>query len=150
MKILVALFITSLFIISCNRTWQDPNTTLPAARISIVSLISVPTVYDGAGVVVKGMVWDVVNDELVYLNDGNVETLAFSVFKLSDKKGNFVNIYTEDEIGINEGDIVEVVGIYRREFIAERRNYINEVEAIDIKILKSLSNKYSSSKDNQN
>jgi len=150
MKILIPLFITLLFLISCNRTWQDPNKTLPAARISIVSLISVPTVYDGAGVVVKGMVWDVVHDELVYLNDGFVETLNFSVFKLSDKNGNYVNIYTEDTIGINEGDIVEVVGIYRREFIAEKRNYINEVEAIDIKILKSLSKKYSSSTDSQN
>ena len=150
MKIFIPFLISLLFIISCNRTWKDPNTTLPAARISIVSLISVPTVYDGAGVVVKGMVWDVVNDELVYLNDGYVETLNFSVFKLSDKNGNFVNIYTEEEYGVNEGDIVEVVGIYRREFIAERRNYINEIEAIDIKILKSLSNKYSSNENEQN
>ena len=148
MKLLIPVLLSLLFVISCNRTWQDPNTTLPAAKISIASLISVPTVYDGAGVVVKGMVWDVVNDELVYLNDGYVETLNFSVFKLSDKKGNFVYIYTENIDNISEGDLVEVVGIYRREFVTEKRNYINEIEAKNIKVLKSLKKKYSSNSDN--
>ena len=150
MKIIIPVFITLILLVSCNRAWQDPNTTLPAARISIVSLISVPTVYDGAGVVVKGMVWDVVNDELVYMKDGYVETINFSVFKLADRKGNYVNIYTEDTPLVDEGDLVEVVGIYRREFVAEKRNFINEVEAKNIKILKSLSSKYSSKTDNQN
>ena len=144
MKILLPVIISLLFVISCNRTWQNPNTTLPAAKISIASLISVPTVYDGAGVVVKGMVWDVVNDELVYLKDGYVETLNFSLFKLSDKKGNFVNVYTEDIDSISEGDLVEVVGIYRREFLSDKRTYINEVEAKNIKVIKSLRKKYSS------
>ena len=144
MKILLPVIISLLFVISCNRTWKNPNTTLPAAKISIASLISVPTVYDGAGVVVKGMVWDVVNDELVYLKDGYVETLNFSLFKLSDKKGNFVNVYTEDIDSISEGDLVEVVGIYRREFLSDKRTYINEVEAKNIKVIKSLRKKYSS------
>ena len=148
MKILLPVIISLLFVISCNRTWQNPNTTLPAAKISIASLISVPTVYDGAGVVVKGMVWDVVNDELVYLKDGYVETLNFSLFKLSDKKGNFVNVYTEDIDSISEGDLVEVVGIYRREFLSDKRTYINEVEAKNIKVIKSLKKKYSSSSSN--
>ena len=144
MKIFLPLIVSLLFIVSCHRTWQDPNTSIPAAKISIASLISVPTVYDGAGVAIKGMVWDVVNDEVVFLNDGYVETLNFSLFKLSDKKGNFVNIYTEDNLDIREGDLVEVVGIYRREFLTDRRTYTNEVEAKNIKVLKSLHKKYSS------
>lgn len=150
MKIFIPLLLTLLLVISCNRTWQDPNTTIPASKISIASLIAVPTVYDGAGVVVKGMVWDVVNDELIYLSDGYVETLAFSLFKLSDKKGNFVNIYTEDYFDVNEGDIVEVVGIYRREFVGSKRNFTNEIEAKNIRVLKSLKTKYSSNTDNPN
>ena len=150
MKIFIPLFLTLLFVISCNRTWQDPNAIIPAAKISIASLISVPTVYDGAGVMVKGMVWDVVNDELVYLSDGYVETLAFSLFKLSDKKGNYVNIYTEDYFDINEGDIVEVIGIYRRDFVGSKRNYTNEIEAKNIRVIKSLKTKYSSTTDNTN
>ncbi|MGI9554191.1 MAG: hypothetical protein ACR2NC_04630 [Thermodesulfobacteriota bacterium] len=150
MKIFLPLLISLLFIISCHRTWQNPNTTLPAASISIASLISVPTVYDGAGVVVKGMVWDVVNDELVFLNDGYVETMEFSLFKLSDKNGNYVNIYTDDINEISEGDLVEVVGIYRREFLSDKRTYINEVEAKQIKVLKSLKKKYSSNSDSNN
>ena len=151
MKILTPVFILLLFVISCNRTWLGPNTTLPAAKVSIASLISVPNVYDGAGVAVKGMVWDIVNDELVYLLDsGHVEILNYSVFKLSDRNGNFVNIYTENIKDVKEGDIVGVVGIYRRDFVAERRNYTNEIEAKNIKILKSSKTKYSSGVDNPN
>ena len=141
-KIVLSTILVVALFGACNKTWKDPNEAMPATKISIITLLAAPTVYDGAGVNVRGMVWDIVHDDLVFSNDGYIETLEFVVFKVSDKDGNYINVYTEDMNGIKEGDLVEVVGIYRRNFVSELRNYTNEIEAKKIAVIKSMTHKY--------
>ena len=143
-KLIIVLFISLIAAFSCNRSWKDPNTTIPSAKISIATILAAPNVYDGAGVVVKGMVWDIVQDDLIYSVDGYIETLNFYIFKLSDKNGNYIYVYTEDLKNIKEGDIVEVTGIYRRDYLSELRKYSNEIESINIVVKKSVNKKYTS------
>jgi len=141
-KIVLSTLLAVVLFSACNKTWNDPNDTIPATKISIVALLAAPTVYDGAGVNVRGMVWDIVHDDLVYSNDGYIETLSFVVFKVSNREGNYVNVYTEKMDDVKEGDMVEVVGIYRRNFISELRSYTNEIEAKKITVIKSMNHKY--------
>ncbi len=141
-KIVLSTLLAVVLFSACNKTWNDPNSTMPATKISIITLLAAPTVYDGAGVNVRGMVWDIVHDDLVYSNDGYIETLSFVVFKVSNREGNYVNVYTEKMDGVNEGDMVEVVGIYRRNFVSELRSYTNEIEAKKITVIKSMNHKY--------
>ena len=141
-KILLSAILAVCLFSACNKTWKDPNDTMPATKISIITLLAAPTVYDGAGVNVRGMVWDIVHDDLVYSNDGYIETLQFVVFKVSNKDGHYINVYTENMDDVKEGDLVEVVGIYRRNFVSELRNYTNEIEAKKIRVIKSMKHKY--------
>jgi len=141
-KIVLSTILAVVLFSACNKTWNDPNDTIPATKISVVTLLAAPTVYDGAGVNVRGMVWDIVHDDLVYSNDGYIETLSFVVFKVSNKEGNYVNVYTEKMHDVKEGDMVEVVGIYRRNFVSELRSYTNEIEAKKITVIKSMNHKY--------
>lgn len=141
-KIVLSTILAVVLFGACNKTWKNPNETMPATKISIITLLAAPTVYDGAGVNVRGMVWDIVHDDLVYSNDGYIETLSFVVFKVSNKDGHYINVYTEDIEGIKEGDLVEVVGIYRRNFVSDLRNYTNEIEAKKITVIKSINQKY--------
>ena len=141
-KIVLSTILAVALFGACNKTWKDPNETMPATKISIITLLAAPTVYDGAGVNVRGMVWDIVHDDLVYSNDGYIETLSFVVFKVSNKDGHYINVYTENMDDVKEGDLVEVVGIYRRNFVSELRNYTNEIEAKKIKVIKSMKHKY--------
>jgi len=141
-KIVLSTLLAVVLFSACNKTWNDPNDTMPATKLSIITLLAAPTVYDGAGVNVRGMVWDIVHDDLVYSNDGYIETLSFVVFKVSNREGNYVNVYTEEMGDVKEGDMVEVVGIYRRNFESELRNYTNEIEAKKITVIKSMNHKY--------
>jgi hypothetical protein len=141
-KIVLSTILAVVLFSACNKTWNDPNDTMPATKISLITLLAAPTVYDGAGVNVRGMVWDIVHDDLVYSNDGFIETLSFVVFKVSNREGNFVNVYTEKMDAVNEGDMVEVVGIYRRNFVSEFRSFTNEIEAKKITVIKSVKDKY--------
>ncbi len=141
-KIVLSTVLAVVLFSACNKTWNDPNDTIPATKLSIITLLAAPTVYDGAGVNVRGMVWDIVHDDLVYSNDGYIETLSFVVFKVSNREGNYVNVFTEKMDDVKEGDMVEVVGIYRRNFESELRNYTNEIEAKKITVIKSMNHKY--------
>jgi len=141
-KILLATILTLGFFSACHKEWKDPNETMPATKLSIITLLAAPTVYDGAGVSVRGMVWDIIHDDLIYSNQGYIETLSFMVFKVSNKDGHYVNVYAEEMYDVKEGDIVEVVGIYRRNYVSELRSYTNEIEAKRIDIIKSLKEKY--------
>ena len=141
-KIVLSTVLAVVLFSACNKTWNDPNSTMPATKISIITLLAAPTVYDGAGVNVRGMVWDIVHDDLVYSNDGYIETLSFVVFKVSNREGNYVNVYAEKMDDVKEGDMVEVVGIYRRNFVSELRSYTNEIEAKKIIVIKSMKHKY--------
>ena len=141
-KIVLSTILAVVLFGACNKTWKDPNDTMPATKISIITLLAAPTVYDGAGVNVRGMVWDIVHDDLVYSNDGYIETLEFVVFKVSNKDGHYINVYTENMDDTEEGDFVEVVGIYRRNFVSELRNYTNEIEAKKIRVIKSIRHRW--------
>lgn len=141
-KIVLSTILGVVLFSACNKTWNDPNDTMPAKKLSIITLLAAPTVYDGAGVNVRGMAWDIVHDDLVYSNDGYIETLSFVVFKVSNREGYYVNVYTEKMDDVKEGDMVEVVGIYRRNFVSELRSYINEIEAKKITVIKSMNHKY--------
>lgn len=146
MKIRVFLFLT-LFLLTislgCSRKWKDPNTSIPSAPASIVGILATPNVYDSAGVRVTGMVWDLALGDLTVTESGYLENVSYSIFKLSDRHGNYVNVYTNKKYQLEEGDIVEVTGIYRRNYRAEKRHFINEIEAVDIKLKKSLKKRYS-------
>ena len=146
MKIKGYLFFTLFLLaisIGCNKTWENPNSSIPSAPISIVGILATPNVYDSAGVRVTGMVWDLALGDLTVTKSGYLENISYSIFKLSDKHGNFVNVYTDKKYELEEGDIVEVTGIYRRNFRAEKRHFINEIEAVDIKLKKSLKERFS-------
>ena len=48
-KILLATILTLGFFSACHKEWKDPNETMPATKLSIITLLAAPTVYDGAG-----------------------------------------------------------------------------------------------------
>ena len=139
---LVILFL-GLFIIGCTKVWKDPNNTIPSSKVDIFDLIATPIVYDSAGVRVEGMVWDLTQGELSVSSDTYSTSKPFMVFKLSDVDGNFVNVFLTENFSFKEGDIVEVVGIYRRNYKTDLRHFVNEIEAKNVILLKSLEEKYS-------
>ncbi len=123
-----------LFCSGCNKTWKDPGLTVPASELPIAVIASVPNAYNGAGIIIKGVVWDLVSDELTYtLNDAE-ETVSYLFFKVADQKGNFVNVYAEEPAGLKEGDIVEVKGIYRKDMTTQKRYFRNEIEAVKVTV----------------
>ena len=121
-------FIYSIILLAslgCAHEWQNPDTTLPAKEQDIVSILANPIAYDSAGVIVQGKVWDLVFDTL----EEEDKESPYTNFKLADRDGNFVNVFALGHIPITEGDIVKVVGIYRRELSTESYDFINEIEA---------------------
>ena len=117
-----------LVFLGCAREWQDPNTTIPAKKVDIAAILENPIAFDSAGVIVEGKVWDLVFDKF----EREDKETPFTEFKLADQDGNFVNIFVLGHIPIAEGDIVEVMGIYRRELGKERIYFANEIEAIRV------------------
>ncbi len=130
---LIFLFLTA----SCNKGWQDPNTTVPASELPVATIVAAPNAFNGAGVIVKGVVWNIVNDEFTYTDNGDERTVSYSMFKLADKKGNFVTVYTESLEDVKEGDLIKVRGIYRKDMNTQKRYYVNEIEAVDIQVIES-------------
>jgi hypothetical protein len=116
------IFLASL---GCAHEWQNPNTTLPAQELDIISILANPIAYDSAGVIVEGKVWDLVFDTL----EEDDKESPYTNFKLADRDGNFVNVFALGHLPITEGDFVKVVGIYRRELSTGSYNFINEIEA---------------------
>jgi len=117
-----------LVFLGCAREWQDPNTTIPAKKVDIAAILENPIAFDSAGVIVEGKIWDLVFDKF----EREDKETPFTEFKLADQDGNFVNIFVLGHIPIAEGDIVEVMGIYRRELGKERIYLANEIEAIRV------------------
>ncbi len=113
-----------LIFLGCAGEWQNPNTTTPAKRMDITAILTNPIIYDSAGVIVEGRVWDLVFNTLEK-DKGS----PYTNFKLADKDGNFVNVFALGHLPITEGDIVEVVGIYRRVLSTENYKFLNEIEA---------------------
>jgi hypothetical protein len=115
------------FFLGCAGEWQNPNTTTPAKKIDITSILINPIAYDSAGVIVEGTVWDLVFNTLEK-NDKDKGS-PYTNFRLADKDGNFVNVRALGHLPIAEGDIVKVVGIYRMNISTENYKFLNEIEA---------------------
>ncbi len=128
--IIFFLAIASAFF-GCAHEWQNPNTSLPAKEVDITSILTNPIAYDSAGVIVEGKVWDL---RLDTVSEGDVQ-IPYTGFKLADEDGNFVNVFALGDIPVAEGDLVKVLGVYRREYRTEGYKFINEIEA------KSVENK---------
>ncbi|MER3447607.1 MAG: hypothetical protein C4291_12580 [Candidatus Dadabacteria bacterium] len=122
-----------LFLIfsGCAGEWQNPNTTTPAKKMDITTILINPIIYDSAGVIVEGRVWDLVFSTLG--EDDKDKGSPYTNFKLADKDGNFVNVFALGHLPIAEGDIVEVIGIYRRALNISNYRFINEIEAKRVK-----------------
>ena len=136
------------FVFACSKSWKNPNETIPSSETSIIKILATPNAFDSAGVKVTGMVWDLALGDLTVTKSGYLENVSYIIFKLADEHGNFVNVYTNKKYSIDEGDIVEVTGIYRRNYVSEKRHFINEIEAVDIVLKKSLVEKYSNQSSN--
>jgi len=126
-----AIFIGVLVLAGCARNWKDPATSLPTKKIKIKALLLAQIANDGAGIEVKGKVWDVSRETAV--NEKGDEEVPFTVFKLADKDGNAVGVFTLGHIEILEGDLAEVKGYYRREENTKLHNFKNEIEAVTVK-----------------
>mgnify|MGYP001818568758 CR=1 FL=1 len=120
--ILLSLF----FVIGCSGNYKDPDLALPAKKVQIRSLLSHPSIFDERGVIVKGKVWD-----LEYVN------LEFTMakFKLADKSGNHVDVYSKELIKVVNGNLVEVRGIFERNFDLESNMYEAKINSKEIKVL---------------
>jgi len=95
--------------------------------MDITTILINPVIYDSAGVIVEGRVWDLVFNTL---EKGDKDKGSpYTNFKLADKDGNFVNVFALGHLPITEGDVVRVVGIYRRELSTENYRFLNEIEA---------------------
>lgn len=134
MKRIFCLLAVLLFCAGCNRTWKDPGTTVPASELPIAVIASVPNAYNGAGIIIKGVVWDLVSDEFTYTENDLEKTVSYFFFKVADQKGNFVNVYAEGPTGLKEGDMVEVKGIYRKDMTTQKRYFRNEIEAVKVRV----------------
>lgn len=134
MKRFFCLLAFLLLCAGCSKTWKDPGSTVPASELPIAVIASVPNAYNGAGIIIKGVVWDLVSDELTYADGDLTETISYFFFKVADQKGNFVNVYAEGPTGLKEGDIVEVKGIYRKDMTTQKRYFRNEIEAVKVKV----------------
>ncbi|MCI0455225.1 MAG: hypothetical protein L0Y68_09565 [Candidatus Dadabacteria bacterium] len=128
LKALLALASIAITLLGCAHEWQDPNTTIPAKKVDITSILIFSTVYDSAGVIVEGKVWDLMFDKI----QEEDREILFTEFKLADQDGYFINVVSPGHIPIAEGDFVQVTGIYRRELSKEKHYYINEIEAIRV------------------
>ncbi|MEM7008111.1 MAG: hypothetical protein AAF462_03165 [Thermodesulfobacteriota bacterium] len=128
---IIGLFAIFLTITSCARTWQDPNTSIPAQSISIADLITNRQAYDSAGVSLIGKVWNLqVEPQATESPDGIKE--PYTTFILADRKGTGVDVYAAGDVQIQEGDFVRVVGIYRKEFQQTGDYFLNVVDAVRI------------------
>ena len=125
------LFVITLAIVSCNRTWRDPDSSIPSQGISIADLISNRQAYDSAGVSIIGKVWDLEVGTVPSDEENGVEH-TYTTFILADRRGTGIDIYAPGEVPIHEGDFVRVVGIFRQEFQQEGDYFLNVVDAVRI------------------
>lgn len=109
-KIFITAILTVLALMtSCIGKWQNPNDTIAAEELNIRDLLIIPTIYDSAGVILEGKIWD-----LEFINDEKNPDKVYSMFKLADKDGNFVYVTSADPSApLANGNKVKVLGIHR-------------------------------------
>lgn len=145
-KLVYIPFIAALLIVSaCHREWTNPNETMPSAEADITSILVNPHVFDSAGVKVRGMVWDKerIQPDPKEGEDGElILPEPYVYFKISDRKGYYLGVVADESHSFEDGDIVEVVGLYRKDYISDRRHFKNEIDARYINVIESLEQKY--------
>ncbi len=120
---LVLVFLVILITDCAKKENEIPAALIPGIRAPITKILISPLAFDGAIVAVEGIAHDVKQEK----SDGKDKTST--IFKLSDLRGNYINVSTPGKREIFEYDYLVVGGIYRR-----AENLI-EAQQIEIVIL---------------
>ena len=103
------LILVISFLAGCIGQWQNPNAAIPAQEIEIRNLLVMPTIYDSAGVILEGKVWD-----LDFVEDKDNPDEVYSTFKLADKDGNYVIVRSPGMTTLLvEGSMIKVIGLHK-------------------------------------
>lgn len=122
------LILAISFLAGCIGQWQNPNAAIPAQEIKISNLLIFPTIYDSAGVILEGKVWD-----LDFVEDKDNPDEVYSTFKLADKDGNYVIVRSPGMTTLlQEGAMIKVIGLHRVIYDEDTRIVSNLVEAKQI------------------
>src|SRR5262245_9467525 len=84
--------------------WVNPNTTIPAVKVDIARILANSTAYESAGVIVEGRAYDV---EYRIMKKPYTE-IPYTVFKVADMDGNYINIFAISHFPVAQGDFVKV------------------------------------------
>ena len=109
-KAYLAIIASILFFIpfGCgNKEKEIPGMNVPGIRTYVSRILISPLAFDGAIVAVEGIAHDV---QEITEGEGKIIT----AFKLSDLRGNFINVSIQGKQNIAENDPLIVGGIYRR------------------------------------
>ncbi|MCH7927058.1 MAG: hypothetical protein IID03_03620 [Candidatus Dadabacteria bacterium] len=122
------LILAISFLAGCIGQWQNPNAAIPAQEIEIRNLLVMPTIYDNAGVILEGKVWD-----LDFVEDKDNPDEVYSTFKLADKDGNYVIVRSPGMTTLlQEGAMIKVIGLHKIIYDKDSRLISNHIEAIQI------------------
>ena len=103
------IILSTVFFAGCIGQWQNPAVSIPAQELKIRELLIMPTIYDSAGVILEGKVWD-----LSFEGDTDKPDGVYTIFKLADKDGNYVNVKSPGMTTLlEEGVKVKVIGLHR-------------------------------------
>jgi len=122
------LILAISFLAGCIGQWQNPNAAIPAQEIEIRNLLVMPTIYDRAGVILEGKVWD-----LDFVEDKDNPDEVYSTFKLADKDGNYVIVRSPGMTTLlQEGAMIKVIGLHKIIYDKDSRLISNHIEAKQI------------------
>ena len=122
------LILAISFLAGCIGQWQNPNAAIQAQEIEIRNLLVMPTIYDNAGVILEGKVWD-----LDFVEDKDNPDKVYSTFKLADKDGNYVIVRSPGMTTLlQEGAMIKVIGLHKIIYDKDSRLISNHIEAIQI------------------
>ena len=122
------LILAISFLAGCIGQWQNPNAAIPAQEIEISNLLIFPGIYDSAGVILEGKVWD-----LDIVEDKDNPDEVYSEFKLADKDGNYVIVRSPGMTTLLvEGSMIKVIGLHRIIYDKDSRLISNHIEAKQI------------------
>ncbi len=122
------LILAISFLAGCIGQWQNPNAAIPAQEIEIRNLLVMPTIYDNAGVILEGKVWD-----LDFVEDKDNPDEVYSTFKLADKDGNYVIVRSPGMTTLlQEGAMIKVIGLHKIIYDKDSRLISYHVEAKQI------------------
>ena len=126
---IVILLMFIPFLSSCHKEWQDPNTSIPSKELTIRNILVTPSIYDGAGVIIEGKVWDLLMED----SKNGKGKYKYTTFKLADEDGNYINIRSRSDLPpVTEGEIVKVVGMYKLSHDPKTNEITSQVEAYRI------------------